>query len=58
MQRSPKPDPYCGFRDDAERRRALNTRARCYALAAVAMAVTQAPVNWMEKIQWLTNFLH
>lgn len=31
MRRLIKPDPYDGFKDDRERRRALNTRARSYA---------------------------
>lgn len=58
MPRQNKPDPYSGFKDDRERRRALNTRARSYALAMVAMAATGAPINWAEKIQWLMSFLH
>lgn len=59
MQRRPnRPDPYNGFKDDRERRRALNTRARSYALAMVAVAAAGAPVNWMEKFLWLMNLLH
>lgn len=56
--RPTKPDPYDGFNDDRERRRALNTRVRWYAIAMMATAATGAPGNWMEKIQWLTSFLH
>ena len=44
MKRSIKPDPYNGFKDDRERRRALNTRAFCAAVAAVAWAA--APIDW------------
>jgi hypothetical protein len=57
MQQLPKPDPYDGFRDDRERRRALNTRVRWYASAVVAATLAGAPINWMEKIQWLKTFL-
>jgi hypothetical protein len=31
-------NPYCGFKDDKERRLALNVRARWYASAAIAVA--------------------
>jgi hypothetical protein len=58
MQRPIKPDPYCGFKDDRERRRALNTRARCTALAMVAFAVAGSPINWLEKMQWLKSLFH
>lgn len=57
MRRLIKPDPYDGFKDDRERRRALNTRARSYALAMVAVATIGAPVNWIEKFQWLMRVL-
>jgi hypothetical protein len=57
MQRIPKPDPYDGFKDDRERRRALNTRVRSYAIAMMVMALAGAPINWMEKIRWLKTFL-
>ena len=57
MLRQTKPDPYDGFKDDRERRLALNTRVRWYASAVVAMATVGAPVNWTEKIQWLMRFL-
>lgn len=33
-----KQDPYCGFKSDLERRRALNFRALCFTVAAVALA--------------------
>jgi hypothetical protein len=58
MPRLTKPNPYCGFKDDRERRLALNTRARSYAIAAVATAVAGAPVNWTEKIRWLMSLFH
>ena len=37
MPRCFKPDPYNGFKDDRERRRALNVRARCMALAVASL---------------------
>lgn len=54
----PKPDPYDGFKDDRERRRALNTRVRCYCMAVVAMALTGSPTEWMEKFAWIKNWFH
>ena len=57
-QRPTKPDPYNGFKDDQERRRALNTRARSYAVAMVAVAAAGAPLDWMEKFQWLMTLFH
>lgn len=52
-------DPYNGFKDDRERRRALNTRARSYAVASVAIALTsthspatKAAFRWLAS--WLT----
>lgn len=58
MSRPSKPDPYCGFRDDRERRRALNTRARCWALAMVAFALASGPMDWKEKMRWLMSLFH
>lgn len=37
MRRQFKPDPYNGFKDDRERRRALNVRACCMALAVASL---------------------
>ncbi len=37
MPRRFKPDPYNGFKDDRERRRALNVRACCLALAVASL---------------------
>ena len=57
MPHQNKPDPYNGFTDDQERRRALNTRVRTYSLAAMVMTLAGAPVDWMEKFQWAMHFL-
>jgi hypothetical protein len=53
-----KPDPYDGFKDDRERRRALNTRVRSYATAVMVTAVAGAPVDWMEMLRWLMTLFH
>ena len=57
MPRQNKRDPYDGFKNDQERRRALNTRVRSYALTAMVTAMVSAPINWMEKFQWAMHFL-
>lgn len=58
--RAIKPDPYDGFKSDRERRRALNTRARCYATACIAMAVavvlTKKPIYLVGVIRWLMHW--
>ncbi len=56
MPRYYKPDPYCGFKDDRERRMALNVRAVCFAVVAVAWAAS--PTDLQGKIQWLMTWFH
>jgi hypothetical protein len=51
-----KPNPYCGFKDDCERRRALNVRAVSYAVAAVALATID--VDWQTRITWFARLFH
>lgn len=52
MPRPIKPDPYCGFKDDRERRLALNVRVLSYsAVAIIAMVTTH--VEPMEVLRWL-----
>ena len=58
MTRQTKQDPYCGFKDDRERRMALNVRARWYAAAAMAAALASAPTDWMGKFRWLMSLFH
>jgi hypothetical protein len=53
----PKPDPYNGFKDDQERRRALNARVRSYAAAVMVVAITRAQIDWNEVVRWLMYFL-
>ena len=54
MPRPIKPDPYNGFKEDRERRIALNTRVRWYAGAAAVVAVAGAP-GLAEKMRWLMH---
>ena len=54
MPRPIKPDPYNGFKEDRERRIALNTRVRWYAGAAAVAAVAGAP-GLAEKMRWLMH---
>jgi hypothetical protein len=58
MPRQNKPDPYDGFKNDQERRLALNTRVRSYALTAMVVAIAGAPIDWMEKFRWAMHVLH
>lgn len=55
MPRHSKPDPYNGFKDDRERRRALNARARYSALACVALALIDP--NRLSIIKWLVDLV-
>lgn len=55
MPRRFKPDPYNGFKDDRERRRALNTRARYSALACVALAMIDP--QRLSIITWLADLV-
>lgn len=57
MPRQSKTDPYDGFKNDQERRRALNTRVRCHALTLMVVAMVGAPIDWTEKFQWAMHFL-
>ncbi len=55
--RPTKPDPYDGFKDDKERRRALNVRVRWYASAVmVVAAMTSNPISPTEWLQWLMHW--
>lgn len=55
MQRHYKTNPYCSFKDDRERRLALNVRAVTNAIAVVALAASQTDL--MEKFRLLTTWL-
>ena len=55
MSRSHKPDPYNGFKNDGERRRALNFRAGC--IAAVGMATAWPLTKIREALSWLSTLL-
>lgn len=52
-------NPYCGFTDDRERRRALNVKARWSALAVMVVALASSQSPWMEEgIRWLMHWFH
>ena len=49
-----RPDPYDGFKDDAERRRALNVRAICKTVAIVVVSLATASSAAVPAAsQWL-----
>ena len=50
---SSKSDPYCGFKDDRQRRLALLVRECCYTVTALGVAFIAS-----GKIQWLINWFH
>ena len=53
-----KPDPYDGFNDDVERRRALNVRAVCKAVAVVVVALASTPSAFLSSAaQWVHTLL-
>jgi hypothetical protein len=58
MKRKIGQNPYCDFKSDPERRRALNTLAWSKATVAFAAAHAIAPVHWMEIIRWLMRLFH
>ncbi len=58
MFRRNRPDPYNGFKDDRERRLALNTKVRWSMAAAVATAACGSHVDWIGTLQWLKSFFH
>jgi len=57
--RPTRPDPYCGFTDDRERRRALNVKTRWSAVAVMVVALTSSQSHWIEGvIRWLMHWFH
>lgn len=61
MRLPPAPDPYNGFKSDAERRRALNTWVRWRSAAAVAVAIAVIASSDSPRLQatlaWLARAL-
>ena len=57
MPRSIRQNPYNGFKEDRERRLALNTKVRWYAGATAVAAFAGAP-DLMERLRWLMNLFH
>lgn len=56
MPRSHKPDPYNGFTNDVERRRALLVREIRIAVIGVAFFGFSSPETLKESLRWLKNF--
>lgn len=56
MSRFHKPDPYNGFKNDGDRRRALNVRAICFAVVGVAFALSHAFGSVQEAVLWLKSW--
>jgi hypothetical protein len=58
LNRRPRPDPYCAFKDDKERGLTLRSRHRWSAVAAVALATLAAPGPLVtHAVAWLTKAL-
>jgi hypothetical protein len=57
MQPRLSPSPYNGFKDDRERRRALNTRVRCRMLVALSVSLISHPSGWAETLLWITDLV-
>jgi hypothetical protein len=58
MRRKTGQNPYCDFKSDRERRRALNTLAWSRATMAIAAAFAMAPDHWIVPIRWLIHWFH
>jgi hypothetical protein len=58
MPRPIKPDPYNGFKDDRERRLALNAKVRSRAAALSVAALCGAHMDWMEIFRWFAHWPH
>ena len=58
MTMAARPNPYCGFKDDRERRTALISRdVRLVRIVGIS-AVAGVAAPWMEGLAWLrTMFL-
>ena len=52
-----KPDAYCGFKNDIQRRKALGTRDRWRALSVIAASAAFALVNGGSHLQGLLTWL-
>lgn len=57
MRRPTKPDPYCRFKDDDQRRRALATRVRWWATTLMVIAVCDGREYVIGSLQSLWNAL-
>ncbi len=53
MPKSPKPDPYNGFKCDVERRRALTVREIRITVIGLAVAFCSSAEKLKETLSWL-----
>jgi hypothetical protein len=56
MRRPTRPDPYCGFKNDQERRKALVSRDVRLVLIAMVCALAGGLTPWHEVSVWLKLF--
>ncbi|MES2942530.1 MAG: hypothetical protein V4772_06645 [Pseudomonadota bacterium] len=56
MPRPHKSDPYNGFTNDVERRRALVVREVRITIIGVAIACCSSPETLKESLRWLKTF--
>lgn len=58
MFRSHKPDPYCAFKNDVERRKALIARdVRFVLIAGIGTVVVGTSTPWKEVFGWFKIFM-
>jgi len=57
MLRANRTNPYNGFKDDRERRRALNVRAVCWAVVAVALPTSNVLDRCAEAVHRLVTLM-
>lgn len=55
MPRPNKPDPYCAFKDDRERRKALIARDVRLTLIGVTGTLAATAVPWQDLLLWLRH---
>jgi hypothetical protein len=56
IEMTQRQNPYCGFTDGKERRRALNGRVMWPSLAAMVAAIAGSQFLWKGGLQWLMHW--
>jgi len=57
LHRSTRPDPYCAFKADRERRLALKDRHWRDVLIVLIVAVSAPAVPWSTMLMWARSLL-